>query len=195
MKDNEQNQEQQQEQERLEQEQKAKAQTQYMAGRDAFERGRYREAIELLQGAIALVERGTALGGEMQMWLVSAYEAAGQNQEAIALCDIMTRHPNLGTRQQAKRILYILKAPRLKTRPEWLTQIPDLENLDEGDRDSQKAYINKPATPRPAKPKQKAPQDLPPLDLSQVNTKDNGFVWAALGAIALLLGGLFWFGR
>jgi len=31
-----------------------------------------------------------------------------------------------------------------------------------------------------------------PLDISQVNTRDNRFIWAALIAIALTLAGLIW---
>ncbi|MGA9380278.1 MAG: hypothetical protein WBV73_16055, partial [Phormidium sp.] len=33
-----------------------------------------------------------------------------------------------------------------------------------------------------------------PVDLSQVNTKDNRFIWVALIAIVLILSGLVWWG-
>ncbi|NEQ28041.1 MAG: hypothetical protein F6K28_55440, partial [Microcoleus sp. SIO2G3] len=89
------------------------AQTQYQAGKTAFERGDYRQSVQALEKAVSLVARNTRVGGEMQFWLVTAYQAAEQQQEAIALCEQLTRHPDLQTRQQAKRLLYILKAPRL----------------------------------------------------------------------------------
>ncbi|NEQ25985.1 MAG: hypothetical protein F6K28_44430 [Microcoleus sp. SIO2G3] len=118
---------------------------------------------------------------------MTSYQAAEQQQEAIALCEQLTRHPDLQTRQQAKRLLYILKAPRLKTRPEWLTEIPDLGAIDESAQD------NKGAFQASSKPKRSRPQPEPePIDLSQVNTKDNQFIWVALVAIALTIGGLLW---
>lgn len=164
------------------------AQSQYQLGKAAFERGQYRESVQSLEKAVNLVARNTRLGGEMQIWLVTAYQAAEQQTEAIALCEQLTKHPDLTTRKQGKRLLYILQAPRLKTRPEWLTEIPDLTNLDDGS-DTKGASQFKPAN-RPARSR---PQPEPePIDLSQVNTKDNQFIWVALGAIALTLGSLIW---
>jgi len=173
-----------------------RAQAAYQEGRDAFERGRYREAIELLQEAVSLVGKGSRLGGQMQVWLVSSLEAAERREEAIALCDILTHHPDSTTRSEARRLLYILKAPRLKIRPEWKTEIPDLSNLEERDRTTPPVFT--PRDPRkPARPKPKPePEPEPePIDWSQVNTRDNGFVVAMLVVILGILGGLLWFGR
>lgn len=162
----------------------------YQAGRTAFERGRYRQSVECLEKAVNLAGQYSPLGGEVQLWLVSAYEAAGQQTEAIALCEQLDRHPNHKTRKQSRRLLYILKAPQLKRREEWLTKIPDLSNLDEAGSESPILTRSTPAARSP-RPK---PQPEPELiDLSQVNTKDNAFVWVALIAIALTIGGLIWF--
>lgn len=161
----------------------------YQTGKDAFERGQYRQSVQALEKAVSLLPRGSKFGGEAQIWLVTAYEAAGQVNEAIALCEQVARHPSYETRKEGKRLLYILKAPRLKTRPEWLTQIPDLSNLEEGEKTA--AYARNSAPPRPRSPKSQP--DPEPIDLSQVNTRDNGFIWVTLVAIALLLGGLYWF--
>jgi tetratricopeptide (TPR) repeat protein len=161
------------------------AKAQYQAGKQAFERGDYRQSVEYLEKAISLANPDSQLGGEMQTWLVTAYEAAGKLPEAIALCEQLSQHPDLKTRQQGKRLLYILKAPRLKTRPEWQTQIPDLANLNENN-DKQFAAKYSASSPKPQ------PE---PVDLNQVNTKDNRFIWVALIAVALIMGGLFWFGR
>lgn len=166
-------------------------QTQFQAGKAAFERGEYRKAVEYLQQACALVNPGSALGGTVQTWLVTAYQATGQQQEAIALCRTLTQHPDLQTRKEGKRILYILEAPKLQTRPEWLTQIPDLGGLaDKTERDR----VGAQAVPSPAKRSPAAtPQFKPePVDLSQVNTEDNRFVWVALIAVLLILGSLIW---
>jgi tetratricopeptide (TPR) repeat protein len=155
-------------------------------GQATFERGRYPKAIEHFQQALALSNPISGLGGEIQLWLVNAYIAAGDNERGLSLCRKLIRHPDLETQRQSKRLLYILEAPELEMKPEWVTKIPDLSNL--GD-DNVRRY---PQTPkRSRKPKPKAEKE--PIDLSQVNTADNQFVWVALGAIALALGGLIWF--
>lgn len=170
---------------------KVRAQAAYRSGRDAFERGRYREAIDQLQEVVELVGKGTQLGGQAQVWLVSSLEAVERRQEAIALCDILTRHPDPTTRTEARRLLYILKAPRLKIRPEWKTEIPDLSGLDE--RDPKAAPVYTPRT-TPKKRRRKPEPDPEPLDWSQISTGDNGFVLAMLVLIGGILGGLLWFG-
>ncbi len=162
----------------------------YQTGKDAFERGQYRESVQFLAKASQLVDRNSRLGGETQMWLVTAYQAAGQSSEAIALCQTLLRHPSIETRKQAKRLIYILEAPELKSRPEWLVSIPDLSTLDEGN--SKIAQVSMTATTK--KPKSKSSEsELPFEDLTQINTQDNGFEWVAMVAIALLVGGLLWF--
>lgn len=160
----------------------------YQAGRDAFERGLYRESVEHLEKASALAVRTSRLGGEVQMWLVTAYEAAGQRSEAIALCQQLSRHPDLETRKQGRRLLYILEAPKLNTRPEWLTQIPDLTAIEEGKTASSFAAAAPKRKPAP-KPAAWTPETV---DLSQVNTQDNRFIWVAGAIAALILGGLLW---
>lgn len=164
------------------------AKTEYQAGKAAFERGQYRESVQRLEKASALVSRNSRLGGEMQLWLVTAYEAAGQTNEAIALCEQLKRHPDPETSKQGRRLLYIMQAPQLKRPTEWLTQIPDLGSLS--DNDSQTRLGTRNATP--SSPKLQRPQPEP-IDLSQVNTKDNRFIWVALTLLGLTLVGLFWF--
>ncbi|HEY9648702.1 MAG TPA: tetratricopeptide repeat protein [Chroococcidiopsis sp.] len=167
------------------------ANLEYQAGKDAFERGRYQQSVQRFEKAISLLDYRTKLGGETQLWLVNAYEAAGLQTEAIALCEKMTRHPDLTLRKQSSRLLYILKAPRLRTRPEWLTQIPDLTNLEDSTQDFKQTYAK--TTPkRSRRPKKDDDDELKPIDLSQVNTKDNRFVWVALGAVVLTIGWLVW---
>lgn len=162
---------------------------QYQSGKAAFERGDYRQSVQCLEKAVNLTNRNSRLGGEIQIWLVTAYEAAEQREEAIALCEQLTRHPDLDTRKQGSQLLYILRAPRLKTRPEWLTQIPDLAALETSDRNTKGAYT--PPTQRSARAKSVEP-NLDPIDLSQVNTKDNRFIGIALIAIALIVTYLLW---
>lgn len=166
------------------------AQAHYQTGMIAFERGRYRQSVECLEKAANLADRTSRLGGEIQLLLVSAYHAAGRQQDAIALCERLGSHFDLKTRKQSRRLLYILKAPVLKTRPEWLTQIPDLAALDDASRADKRQFA---AAGRPSSSRPRRPQPEPEsIDWSQVNTKDNGFVWIALVATVLIVGGLLW---
>lgn len=162
--------------------------TEYEAGKTAFEYGQYRESVQHLEKASGLVERNSRLGGEIQTWLVTAYEAAGQRTEAIALCQQLERHPNLEIRKQIRRLRYILEAPQLNRRPEWMTQIPDLGTL--ADNESKARLVTTTATSSNPSPR---PRPTPEsVDLSQVNTRDNQFIWVALVAAIATLAALVW---
>lgn len=172
--------------ERLEQ-----AKLQYIAGKTAFERGQYRQSVEYLEQATELIDRPLRLKGEMQVWLVTAYQANGQHEQALSLCRRVSRHPDYQTAKQGKRLLYILEAPKLRSRPEWLTQIPDLAALDDNADSTMAKYADIPKkrrSPKSADP----PRPPAPIDPSQINTKDNQFIWVALVAILLTLSSLLW---
>ncbi len=163
--------------------------TEYQAGKSAFERGEYRLAVSYLLVAVTQVQTNTRLGGEVQVWLVTALEANGQIAEATALCQKLLSHPSLETRQATKRLLYIMQAPALLRRDEWMTKIPDLTHLE--DREGN-AGINYQPKPLP-KPKVKSIEErYAPVDLSQVETKDNNFTSIALILTIVTLFGL-WF--
>jgi tetratricopeptide (TPR) repeat protein len=156
-------------------------QGQFEAGRAAFERGQYRLSVQLLQEASQQVAFTSRQGGEVQTWLVTAYQAMGKSDEAKNLCRQLTHHPIYSIRTQAKQVLYILEAPQLQRPPEWMSTIPDLEKLP----DSEPKYQKGQNPYRPA--------EIPEVT-GQVNTQDNRFIWVALGLILLLLGGSVWFG-
>ncbi|NEQ38177.1 MAG: hypothetical protein F6K40_18675 [Okeania sp. SIO3I5] len=164
--------------------------TEYKAGKHAFERGQYSKSLQHLETALENINPNSRLGGETQIWLVTAYQAAGKVQEATALCKKLIHHSYLQTRQQAKRILAILEAPVLRTRPEWVTKIPDLGEISESDAKDRRGsgLVSQVKSPPP---KPKIPQ-LEVVDPSKVNTKDNQFVWVALVLIILTLSGLVW---
>ncbi len=162
--------------------------SEYESGKAAFERGQYRESVQHLEKSCALVARNSRLGGEVQSWLVTAYEAAGRRSEAIALCEQLKHHPDTETSKQARRLLYILQAPELKRPTEWLTQIPDLGALP--DNNTQTRFGSGTTT------KNRSPQPRPqpePIDLTQVNTRDNRFIWVALIVLGLTVAGLLWY--
>ena len=160
----------------------------FAAGRTAFEAGRYRESVQQLEIARALGIRNVRLNGDVQIWLVTAYEANGQRSEAIALCQQLSRHPDLDTRKQSSRLLYILKAPKLATRPEWLVEIPDMATLD---KETSSSYSSVSATPRSSEPPPPRFQVVQP-DRDPNLPTDNRFMVMALVLIVLTVGGLFW---
>jgi tetratricopeptide (TPR) repeat protein len=168
---------------------RALAKIQYANGQAAFERGSYREAVECFEAALASAKAATPLGGEIQTWLVNAYSAVGRQQEAIALCQVLTRHPDLDTRKQGKNLLYILQAPQLERPTNWMTQIPDLDALSADGAKSLGTAAYSVAT----KSTQRTKIEEPPIDPSEINRKDNGFLWVALVGVALVLGGVVWF--
>ena len=167
-------------------------QQEFAAGKAAFERGDYRKSVEYLERACALGNPNSALGGSTQIWLVTAYQAVGQLPDAIALCRALTRHPDITTRKEGKRLLYILEAPKLQTRADWVTQIPELDGLGENATRDRVSAASRPAA-KPQPPARPAFQVEPPVDRSQVNTEDNRFIGVALVAVLLVLGGLLWF--
>ncbi|MDP5015788.1 MAG: tetratricopeptide repeat protein, partial [Dolichospermum sp.] len=140
------------------------AKSRYQIGTTAFENGQYREAVENLEKASNLLGKNTRFAGEVEIWLVNAYEAAGRSEEAINLCQQLGRHPHYEVRQQAKRLLYILKAPKLNRPKEWMTEIPDF-----GITSDHKSKIVVTSQPKKTTSKQK-PVEREYIDLSTVNT-------------------------
>ena len=169
------------------------AKVEYAYGQAAFERGNYRQSIQHLEEAVGLASQLTPFGGEVQIWLVTAYDAAGRHEDAISLCRKLCRHPDLEIRKQSRQLLYILEAPKLKTRPEWLSEIPDLGSITEETNDAFKGG-GRYAQNSPRKSRQSPNSEPEPIDSSQVNTQDNQFIWIALIGTGLIIGGLVWFG-
>lgn len=160
----------------------------YQAGQTFFEQGRYRESVQQLELARQGAELNTGLGGEIQIWLVTAYEAAGQRPEAIALCKKLIHHPAISTRKQARRLLEVLEAPKLYLDPEGFVKIPDLNQLD-GNETTLSKQTSTTAT-QPTSKRTSQPDEA--IELSSVNNQDNRFIGVALMGILLVLGALLW---
>jgi tetratricopeptide (TPR) repeat protein len=165
------------------------ARASYEAGKLAFENGQYREAVENLEKARNLVARNSRLGGEIEIWLVTAYEAAGRGEDAIALCQLLKRHPYSETSQQARNLLYILQAPKLVRPKEWMTEIPDLGKIPDNES---KIRISATSQPRKSSGTKASPAEPVFVDLDQVNTRDNRFIWVALITVGLTISYLVW---
>ncbi len=156
----------------------------YQAGKQALERGQYRLSIENLEAAKELVALNSRRGGEVQIWLVTAYQAANKLDQAIALAQELITHPDTQTREQAQRILYIIKAPQLTRPKEWMSEIPDLGSTDQ----TMSSYVTG------KKKSNSKPAELEPetREQSPKEASDNQFVWFALLLIIVILGSLAW---
>jgi tetratricopeptide (TPR) repeat protein len=149
-----------------------------------FERGNYGTASRQLEQALAMVDPQTKLGGQVQLWLVNAYEATGKSEPAIALCQQLIRHTDYDVRQSANYVLGIISAPELARREDLVSKIPSLKEItegDPGDRLSVKAEQRAKSRPKP-------PPPPPELDLSipvqpSVNPNSDRFI----GVITLIL--------
>jgi tetratricopeptide (TPR) repeat protein len=163
-------------------------------GQRAFESGQYRSAVQAFEQALGAAAPGSLVHGEVMIWLVTAYEAAGDRELARSLCKVASKHPQWDIRKEGKRLLYILNAPILRQREDWQTKIPDLEAL-EPKTDGQKWGAPQSPTIRPPRPAPPPPgyQIAPPTD-PNLKTEDPAFVWVVLGAIGVMLAGLAWVG-
>lgn len=155
------------------------------AGKLALDRGQYRLSVDYLETALTLVSLGSKAGGEAQLWLVMAYQAAGDLAEARRLCRKLTHHPQPELRKQSKQILYILEAPRLARPKEWMTEIPDFGKT-EASRPSYGQGVGQKRTAQ-------SHSSLRFEDRSQMNTQDNGFMVVAMVVVVLLIGSAVWF--
>lgn len=169
----------------------AQAQTYLLQGQKAFEASQYQAAIELFEQGKTLAEAGTPLQGELRIWLVITYDAMGDRDQALELCRLVGKHPHMETRQQAKRLLYILEAPKLQMNPEWLTEIPDLTEIasnNKNDKDWGRPVVNL-SPPRPPRIKPPEGYVIPePTDPSKVVMGDDrSMLWALAAAIGVLL--------
>lgn len=161
-----------------------KFQQKYQAGKEALEMGQYRLSIENLEAAKDLVAPNSRRGGEAQIWLVTAYQAGNMLDEAIALAQELITHPDTQTREQAQGILYIMKAPKLERPKEWMSEIPDLAQADQGA--SRYVGAKKKATP------ESTFIELKDLESAPTDPQDTQFIWFALGLIILIIGSLAW---
>jgi hypothetical protein len=162
-------------------------QEKFQAGKIALEQGRYRLSVENLEEAIQLVTLGSREGGEAQLWLVMAYQATGKLTEATNLCRKLTRHPDGELRKQSKQVLFILEAPQLTRPKEWMTEIPDLNQV---------ASNHSPSLVQATKNRRRSVPPPPVIrfeDTSKINTEDNGFIVVILLFLLCLLGGIIWF--
>eukprot|EP00210_Caulerpa_lentillifera_P004306 g4109.t1 len=120
----------------------------FEAGKQAYSKGEYPLACQLLeQGASQHSESGL-LGADIRMWLALAYQvinltlltllhveitlqAVGRTEDCTELYKRLSKyHPVKKIRKQAENLLYIMEAPELELGEDERVKLPVLKNLD-----------------------------------------------------------------
>lgn len=147
-----------------------------------FERGNYRETLELLSQALAAHPESIAL----RLWQAIVTDAAGDTDTAIELVRPLTRGGDRETRQQASYLLKIWQAPRLERPQAWMTDVPSVSTT--GDRATVVRSQASARTPSGAK----GHASRSSAELTDEPTRESSDTalpgwWVAIAAIAVIL--------
>jgi|GEM_PF-1485082 len=153
-----------------------------------FERGQYRQALEQAKQAQSRYPQS----GKLRLWQALAQEALGETQEAILLAQTLLRNPDPEVAQQARYVLGIWQAPRLRRRAEWLSEIPDLSRLEEADPPEYRLLHGhsqrkgpSPGSGAPSGDPLSRREADPPLDTQPL-------IWVLIGILLTLLAVMAW---
>lgn len=155
-------------------------------GQALIEGGNYNAAVAVLTSALDYARPLSALHGEIQIWLITAYQGLGEYANALELCSKLQKHPDKDTRDQAKQLLYVLEAPRLAAKPEWTVEIPDLAALEGAEAPRQWSRGG-----RGTREPEPVPWIPEPPDPSQVNLNNEPFLWMAIAALLGAIAGIW----
>ncbi|KGG16461.1 MULTISPECIES: DUF3153 domain-containing protein [unclassified Prochlorococcus] len=95
----------------------------------ALAKGAYKECLSTLESLLEGNSFQKDNDAQVAILMITALIGKGDNQRAIAISEILTKHSNHSIRQQAKQFLSILKSPSLERPSDWSVTIPKL-NLD-----------------------------------------------------------------
>ncbi|KAG1670737.1 hypothetical protein FOA52_013964 [Chlamydomonas sp. UWO 241] len=116
----------------------------YVLGKEAYECGKYPQAVKLLELGVEEAGENTVAGGESQLWLALAYVAVGREADAIALWKyVEANHPLRKIKKQAGDMRYIMEAPKLEVADNEFVKIP-LISSDNTSRKPEKRASGRP---------------------------------------------------
>ncbi len=90
----------------------------------ALERGDYNQCLKFLEPLSQEYPLPTQEGARIRILMITAWMGKGNDQEAIAICRLLSKTKDPSVRQQAKQLLTILEAPNLPRPSDWSIQIP-----------------------------------------------------------------------
>lgn len=136
-----------------------------------FEQGSYNQVMDCIQ--LALQEYPAS--GALKVWQALTLEALGRSTEAIQVIRPLCRSPEREVADQARYLLRIWQAPRLRRHSEWLTEIPDLSQL--ADAEPKSTFVAK----RYSKPANTGSETkLSATASTDPNSADNRVTWILL---------------
>ena len=101
------------------------------AGKEAYERGEYADAVKAFERSVEENGRDGTVGGDSLMWLALAYQAVGREADCVDTYKwIEANHPLPRMRKQAENLRYIMEAPKLELSPDERVQIPLLSDTE-----------------------------------------------------------------
>jgi Zn-dependent protease with chaperone function len=89
------------------------------SGLDAFQAGRYQEAVQLLEEfSRNCIDQNSSDYVSAQMWLIKAYQATGESEKAQILCQKLMLSENLNVRTWAEKASqYVIPKPKVNEQP------------------------------------------------------------------------------
>ncbi len=107
-----------------------------------FLQGAYRQVLIQVERAIGEHPQS----GSLKLWRAITLEAMGQTAEALTWARPLMKYPDTEIAKQAKYLVSIWEAPRLRRRRDLVTEIPDLGYLSDSSWD----LTSLAPTPRPS---------------------------------------------
>jgi hypothetical protein len=99
----------------------------------ALERGDYGQCLEQLTPLAEARPLPDPEGARVRLLMVTALMGQGRDQEALTICQLLSRSSEPQLRQQARQLLTILEAPALDRPERWSMRLPPLSIQASGD--------------------------------------------------------------
>ena len=119
----------------------------------ALQRGDYGQCLTFLEPLAKEYPLPSKEGAEIRMLMITAWMGQGDDQQAIALCRLLTKGKESEIKQQAKQLISILEAPTLPRPDNWSITLPNInlsaetgEKLMKSKRKKKKASFTYPPT-------------------------------------------------
>ncbi len=93
----------------------------------ALAKGAYRECLASLESLLKQTPLLSNQGGKIGILMITALIGQSNNEKALSICEILSKHKDDSIRQQAKQLLAILNSPELAKPKDWSITIPSLD--------------------------------------------------------------------
>ena len=148
----------------------------------ALERGDYGQCLEQLSPLAESRPLPDPEGARIRLLMVTALMGQGRDQEALTICQLLSRSGEPQLRQQARQLLTILEAPSLDRPESWSMKLPPLSIQASGDAAPAASRRRRSRKPLPPPPPPTGPTRPPALGFAVLVT-------AVLLALTVVLSG------